>query len=594
MVNHDKTKAQNVPWASQSSGNFPLDTHALEVSDKSDTVLELLTNVISKLDKEFKHSNSGLKAIISITLFKYVMKYSPRNSCYFNRDRLVTSGRYAGGWQCLFGRLVQAKDIATDQRELPDLLSKNISPCHSGQAISSAVGLAIATKNLAALYNKRGFELIDNMIWCFIDENKFQHENALQAITFAGSWKLSNPCVIYDGSDIFNHQAGHRNISIANLKASGWNVIEVADKDPTLCMALGTARRSSEPTFIIIQSRNNSVLYKRLDARNDEFNSSLPRDIYDFFENVCNNGDVYEADWMSTFKAYAKLYPALAKEFWLHVAGKRYHNNPFKPPTPGNHLLDNSNLLSDSMTPPPSAWSVEPRDFRQYPSRRVKRSHPRRDKSGHAPVICVTSNGVKPDTLYIRPCDTEEVAGAFLVAIKSTQLPTTISLHQQSTARYLDHSSRLGVTFGGYIFSDVDTDDLDIILISAGFGIEYAMGTRDFLLENYSLKVRVASFPCVKLFQLQPEEYKQSVLQPHSGRPTVAIDTGNGKEWAPYADALVSLEDVGKVSPRQSQQEGLYNQLAQIGPRVKGFIDEFGYGQECDREDGSYSFYLVV
>lgn len=60
----------------------------------------------------------------------------------------------------------------------------------------SAIGQAIAFKNLAMLYNKPGFELLDNMIWCVIDEVMFQQDSVLKEIALAGSWKLGNLCVI--------------------------------------------------------------------------------------------------------------------------------------------------------------------------------------------------------------------------------------------------------------------------------------------------------------------------------------------------------------------------------------------------------------
>lgn len=105
-------------------------------------------------------------------------------------------------------------------------------------------------------------------------------------------------------------------------------------------------------------------------------------------------------------------------------------------------------------------------------------------------------------------------------------------------------------------------------LISAGVGVHYAMGTQDFLLKKYCLKARIVSCPCLKLFQLQTEEYKISVLQPQSRRPTVAIDFGNSQGWEPYADALVSLEegDDGEIGG---------NQPDRIRPRVRDFVKEF-------------------
>lgn len=43
-----------------------------------------------------------------------------------------------------------------------------------GQGIANAVGLAIANKNMAATYNKDGFPIIQNKVWCFTGDGCLQ------------------------------------------------------------------------------------------------------------------------------------------------------------------------------------------------------------------------------------------------------------------------------------------------------------------------------------------------------------------------------------------------------------------------------------
>ncbi|KAI8656324.1 TRANSKETOLASE-1 domain-containing protein [Fusarium sp. Ph1] len=541
-MHQNATGGSDTSWA---SGSFYHDPRQL------DRVSKLLTGLISK-SEEGDYESARLKASIGIALFKYVMRYGPGSSHNFNRDRLVASGRYTRKWQDLFWHLIAAKGLAVDSIRRASVLSRtSASPCHPTQAISNAIGQAIAMKNLAMLYNKPGLELLDNMIWCIIDDARFQQSSVLETIALAGCWRLNNLCVIYDGI----HGTLGPSVDVSKLKMCGWNVIElVNDNDLTvtaLCIALGAARRSNVPTFVSIQPPDSSASDRLPYPPNVNTPLHLLLELYDFFQDVSKRSNIDEAAWLAKVKAYQELYPALAKEFWDNVAGKNLVN-----PTRHQHY---PTTTAGPITPPLSPLSR---------SRRGRHSSLRRDKPLQRTGRYSTPNGEKSETLHIRPCDAEEAAGAFLVSIRSTELPTTISLPQNDTTNFPGHSSRLGVTLGAYAFSNCHGKDFDMTLISAGVGIHYAMGTQDFLLKKYRLNARIVSCPCLKLFQLQTEEYKRSVLRPQIGKPTVAIDFGNSQGWEPYADALVSLEedDDGEMGD---------NQPDRIGPRVRDFVKEF-------------------
>jgi len=143
---------------------------------------------------------------------------------------------YAGRWKGLFEHLIAAKGIAVSHPDLDSVLSRTTnSQGHSSQAIESAIGQAIALENLATLYNKPDLELLDSMVWCIIDDPKFQQGSALDAVALAGSWKLSSLCVIYDGT----YDTVSDNIEVDNFKTHGWNVLElVSDENLTITCKL--------------------------------------------------------------------------------------------------------------------------------------------------------------------------------------------------------------------------------------------------------------------------------------------------------------------------------------------------------------------
>lgn len=99
-----------------------------------------------------------------------------------------------------------------------------------GQGLASAVGLAMATKNLAATYNKPGHELVNNMTWCMVGDACLQEGVGLEALSLAGHWKLNNLCVIFDNNSVTcDGTADVANTEDINTKmrATGFNVVDV-------------------------------------------------------------------------------------------------------------------------------------------------------------------------------------------------------------------------------------------------------------------------------------------------------------------------------------------------------------------------------
>lgn len=69
----------------------------LDGADKHDLVLGIFRAYIADLCEQFKGGHPGSAmgmAAIGVALYKYTLRYSPRNCNYFNRDRFVLSN----GW----------------------------------------------------------------------------------------------------------------------------------------------------------------------------------------------------------------------------------------------------------------------------------------------------------------------------------------------------------------------------------------------------------------------------------------------------------------------------------------------------------------
>jgi dihydroxyacetone synthase len=217
-----------------------------------------------------------------------------------------------------------------------------------GQGVGNAVGLAMATKQLAATYNKEDATVIDNMTWCMIGDACLQEGVGLEAVSLAGHWKLNNLCIIYDNNSITcdgtADVANTEDIN-AKMRATGWNVIDVFDGQfniSGITQALMQARTSDKPTFINVRTVIGFGSVKAGDAgthgaalgEEDVANIKksfgldpskhfhIPDEVYNYFREVADRGEQLESEWKSSVYTYEQKYPDLAAEFKLRVEGK--------------------------------------------------------------------------------------------------------------------------------------------------------------------------------------------------------------------------------------------------------------------------------
>lgn len=165
------------------------------------------------------------------------------------------------------------------------------------------------------------------------------------------------------------------------------------------------------------------------------------------------------------------------------------------------------------------------------------------DGPTHQPIALAALYRAVPNALYIRPCDSEEVAGAFIVGLEATESPTIISLSRRALTQHPQSSSREGVTEGGYVFCESLREDFDIMLIGVDTEMGLTMQTKDVLLGEHGIRTRVVSFPCPRPFEQPPRSYRQSFLKPSSRKPTVVVEAYAAKDvrqGLPIQDGLTA------------------------------------------------------
>ncbi len=155
------------------------------------------------------------------------------------------------------------------------------------------------------------------------------------------------------------------------------------------------------------------------------------------------------------------------------------------------------------------------------------------DGPTHQPVEHLAALRAIPHLIVIRPCDANEVAVAWRVALGIRERPVALILTRQSvpTLAYTQNSSAEGLRCGAYILVEPKGKP-DMILIASGSEIHLLIEVRQQLKEQM-IDARIVSMPSWELFEAQSQEYRDSVLPP-SVRLRLAVEAGVPQGWHRY------------------------------------------------------------
>ena len=174
------------------------------------------------------------------------------------------------------------------------------------------------------------------------------------------------------------------------------------------------------------------------------------------------------------------------------------------------------------------------------------------DGPTHQPIEQIMSLRAIPNLMVIRPCDANEVAEAYRVALQSKHNPVVFAMSRQALPT-LDRSKLApasGLAKGGYILSDADGGKPDVILIGTGSEVHLCIEAAA-KLTGEGIKARVVSLPCWELFEKQPKEYRESVL-PNTVKARVTVEMATTLGWERYAGsagAMIGMHSFGASSP---------------------------------------------
>jgi transketolase len=152
----------------------------------------------------------------------------------------------------------------------------------------------------------------------------------------------------------------------------------------------------------------------------------------------------------------------------------------------------------------------------------------------------------------IRPTDATEVPIAWRMAIERRDGPTCIILTRQKIP-VLDRTrypAAANLAKGGYILAGRADEKPDLILISAGSEVQFALTAAE-QLKSQGVNARVVAMPSMELFDAQPQAYRDEVLPPDV-RARVAVEAGHPVCWHKYVGldgTVIGMNCFGASAP---------------------------------------------
>ncbi len=286
-------------------------------------------------------------APIAYVLWTKHLRFNPKNPYWPNRDRVILSCGHA----CML--LYSVLHLTGYEISLDDIKNfrqwESITPGHSehgvtpgveattgplGQGVSNAVGMAMAERYLAALFNRPNYEIIDHHTYAICSDGDIMEGVAQEAASLAGHLGLHKLIALYSDNHItidgdtaltFSEDVGKR------YEAYGWFVQRVDGNDLTaIDHALTAAKaQTQKPSLIIARTHiaygspnkqdtadahgaplgeEEVALTKKNLGWDPDKHFYIPEAVAEKYRTAIPRGAELELEWDKHYAAYAKTH----------------------------------------------------------------------------------------------------------------------------------------------------------------------------------------------------------------------------------------------------------------------------------------------
>ena len=632
-------------------------------------VFKDLTNAVRFLSIDsVQKANSGHPGLpmgmadVATVLFKYYLRFNPKNPSWFNRDRFILSAGH--GSMLLYSLLyltgyksISIKDIKNFRKlnsicaghpeyEKNTGIETTTGPL--GQGLSNAVGMAIAEE---IMKKKFGSNLVNHKTYVIAGDGDFMEGISHEAMSLAGHLKLKNLIVFFDNNKISID--GPTSLSVSDnykkrFESYGWSFQEInGHNEKQISKAIKKSLSSKKPclisckTIIGFGSPNKAgkssahgaalgeteveLVRKKLNWIHKPF--EIPKEIINEWRKIGEKGMLLEKKWNTIYnkknkkfkdnfsrvindklpKNFEKIMQNQKKKFFdlkPNVASRQSsasvlegitnilpeliggsadlsgsnntntkHSVIIKPSNfKGNYIhygvrehamagIMNGMALHKGVVPYGGTFLV----FLDYckPSLRLSAmmglkviyifSHDSiglgEDGPTHQPIEHLAHLRAIPNLNVFRPADTIETLECWELALKNSNTPSVLTLSRQKLPFVTETFTKKNMSGLGAYEIKKNNPNPEITLIASGSEVKIAIEAFN-KLRDLNINSKVVSMPCQELFNKQPNEYKEKILEKNSLK--ISIEASSIAGWEKYVGSngsSIGMKSFGKSAP---------------------------------------------
>ncbi len=308
----------------------------IKLNQLSNAIRFLSIDAVQKANSGHPGMPMGM-ADVATVLFKYHLRFNPKNPDWLNRDRFILSAGH--GSMLLYSllhltgyRSVSLEDIK-NFRQIDSIcaghpeykfnsgIETTTGPL--GQGVGNSVGLAIGEQ----IFRKRfGSKIFDHKTYVIASDGDLMEGISHESMSLAGHLKLKNLIVFFDNNKISID--GPTSLSVSDnykkrFESYGWDFIEInGHNEKQINSAIKKAKNSKKPSLISCKtiigfgSPNKSgkssshgsplgeeeiaLVRKKLNWKFKPF--EIPENITKAWREIGNRGEKLEAEWNSSIK----------------------------------------------------------------------------------------------------------------------------------------------------------------------------------------------------------------------------------------------------------------------------------------------------